>query len=142
MKELLRVRCKQGKLVIYEDRVSIELKSIFTNTAQTLFLNQITGVQVVTKITSVLGMGGANDVIVYGTGNQKLEASLVGGKDSKQVEQIINQLLAQRQTTTVQSAPTIQSSNLDELKKLSDLQQQGVITSEEFEAKKKQLLGL
>ena len=35
-----------------------------------------------------------------------------------------------------------QESNLDELEKLADLRDKGIITDEEFEAKKKQLLGL
>jgi hypothetical protein len=39
-------------------------------------------------------------------------------------------------------APSAEPSYLDELQKLAGLRDQGIITSEEFEAKKKQLLGL
>lgn len=42
----------------------------------------------------------------------------------------------------VVSEPVISQSNADELKKYKDLLDNGVITQEEFEAKKKQLLGL
>lgn len=41
-------------------------------------------------------------------------------------------------TTIIQN----QSSNLDELEKLANLRDKGIITQEEFEAKKKQLLDL
>jgi len=40
------------------------------------------------------------------------------------------------------AAGSTQPSYLDELQKLAELNQQGIITNEEFEAKKKQLLGL
>jgi hypothetical protein len=39
-------------------------------------------------------------------------------------------------------APAGESSYLDELEKLGDLRDKGIITEDEFEAKKKQLLGL
>jgi hypothetical protein len=38
--------------------------------------------------------------------------------------------------------PEAEPSNLDELEKLAGLRDQGIITEDEFEAKKKQLLGL
>jgi len=40
------------------------------------------------------------------------------------------------------AAPVSQESYIDELDKLADLRDRGVISEEEFEAKKKQLLGL
>jgi hypothetical protein len=40
------------------------------------------------------------------------------------------------------STPSTQPDYLEELEKLGDLRDKGVITEEEFEAKKKQLLGL
>lgn len=45
-------------------------------------------------------------------------------------------------TTDAPAASSSKPSYLDELEKLSQLHDQGVITDEEFEAKKKQLLGL
>ena len=43
---------------------------------------------------------------------------------------------------TVASAPASQGNVMDDLKKLKDLLDSGIITQEEFDAKKKQLLGL
>jgi hypothetical protein len=40
------------------------------------------------------------------------------------------------------AAPAAQESYLDELEKLADLRDKGVISDEDFEAKKKQILGL
>jgi len=46
------------------------------------------------------------------------------------------------QTTGVSSPPATDSSYLDELEKLASLRERGIISDEDFEAKKKQLLGL
>lgn len=52
---------------------------------------------------------------------------------------LINRQKSEKQTTIKQEVP---QSNADELKKYKDLLDSGVISQEEFDAKKKQLLGL
>lgn len=44
-------------------------------------------------------------------------------------------------SSTAQAAPPAEPSYLDELEKLADLRDKGIITDDEFEAKKKELLG-
>ena len=66
-------------------------------------------------------------------------------KNVNKIYQIINNLLIERQqekanATTIATAP--KSDEADQLKKFKDLLDSGVITQEEFDAKKKQLLGL
>ena len=68
-------------------------------------------------------------------------------KNFKDIHSAISQLLLERQgkekpveTTTIKQE--IPQSNADELKKYKDLLDCGVITQEEFDTKKKQLLGL
>ena len=53
----------------------------------------------------------------------------------------ISELLMKRQEETKVTSNT-NGSSVDELKKLKDLLDAGIITQEEFDAKKKQLLGL
>lgn len=45
-------------------------------------------------------------------------------------------------STSSQPSPTSEASYLEELERLADLRDRGIITNEEFEAKKKELLGL
>ena len=56
----------------------------------------------------------------------------------------ISKLLQARQTTTAPAAPVTvtEPSSADELEKYKNLLDKGIITQEEFDAKKKQLLGL
>ena len=66
-------------------------------------------------------------------------------KNRDEIHNAISKLLVERQnkpssTTTIKQE--IPSSNAEELKKFKDLLDSGVITQEEFDTKKKQLLGL
>ena len=68
-------------------------------------------------------------------------------KNSDEIHTAISKLLVERQNKTKEIAQTVvkqevPQSNADELKKYKDLLDSGVITQEEFDAKKKQLLGL
>ena len=68
--------------------------------------------------------------------------------NNNEIHAEISKLLLERQEkkdATATTAPTASSpavSNADELKKYKDLLDSGIITQEEFDAKKKQLLGL
>lgn len=66
-------------------------------------------------------------------------------QNSQEVFSVISNLLLERQKNTVKQPivnDTVIGSNADELKKYKDLLDSGIITQEEFDAKKKQLLGL
>lgn len=63
------------------------------------------------------------------------------------IHEAVSKLLVERQgkekaVTTTTIKQEIPQSNADELKKYKELLDSGVITQEEFNAKKKQLLGL
>ena len=70
----------------------------------------------------------------------------MGIQNNMEIHKTISNLLLERQNMPVYSAPIakqgIPQSNADELKKFKELLDSGVITQEEFDAKKKQLLGL
>ena len=71
--------------------------------------------------------------------------SFLAIKNANEIYEIINNLLVDRQKEKAQNTGTtiVQNSDeADQLKKYKDLLDSGVITQEEFEAKKKQLLGL
>lgn len=73
--------------------------------------------------------------------------SFVRISNNKEIHKVISDLLIERQnnqdslhTTTIKQE--VPQSNADEIKKYKELFDSGVITQEEFDAKKKQLLGL
>ncbi|MBQ4128559.1 MAG: SHOCT domain-containing protein [Ruminococcus sp.] len=71
--------------------------------------------------------------------------SFLAIKNANEIYGVINNLLVDRQKEKAQSAGTTIVQNSDEadkLKKYKELLDTGVITQEEFDAKKKQLLGL
>ena len=71
--------------------------------------------------------------------------SFLAIKNANEIYDVINNLLVDRQKEKTQNTGTtiVQNSDeADQLKKYKDLLDSGVITQEEFDAKKKQLLGL
>ena len=68
----------------------------------------------------------------------------LGIRNQDEIHKTISTLLIKRQDKTPQTTikQEIPQSNADELKKYKDLLDSGVISQEEFDAKKKQLLGL
>lgn len=81
--------------------------------------------------------------IDVGTSSGRIKFKLVKNQD--EIHAALSKLLLDRQekeshNTVVENI--VSASNADELKKFKDLLDSGVITQEEFDAKKKQLLGL
>ena len=82
----------------------------------------------------------------FGTSSGRIHFKFM--KNKNEIHAMISNLLIERQktknTTEVEKTTptTISTSNADELKKFKELLDSGIITQEEFDAKKKQLLGL
>lgn len=78
--------------------------------------------------------------IIVATSSGKIKFWLLSNQT--EVYEAISILLKERQTKTDVVGIIKESGGADELKKFKDLLDSGVITQEEFDAKKKQLLGL
>lgn len=80
--------------------------------------------------------GKFNSVIITSGGKKTVFWLLDGGSE---IADYIAELISQN---TTQSVPQIGKSDADELSKYKELLEKGVISQEEFDAKKKQLLGI
>ncbi len=81
--------------------------------------------------------------IAVSTSSGKIKFVLIQNRD--EIHDAISKLLMERQskaTAATTTKPEIPKSGADELKELKDLLDSGVISQEEFDTKKKQLLGL
>lgn len=91
MNVLLKTRCTKGFLVVYDDKVAIELKTLGVNKTNSMPYSHITGVEVNTTMAKIPFLSkGAATVKVYGQGNQTLEASFVMVDDAVKAEELIN----------------------------------------------------
>ena len=145
----------KGVLKVYEDRVEINKTGsgfITGNSLKTLPIANIVSVSLTPSTVWARGF---------------IEFTVPGGKDSKNIEQAMRNENALPLAAAGQNEMAMQiksyieqqilhnvsnrggatiinqgTSSADELKKYKELLDQGVITEEEFEAKKKQLLGL
>ena len=91
---------------------------------------------------SSVGLSSLHGISV-GTSSGRISFVLI--MNNRDIHNSINDLLIHRQKKNSEpTTPSVASStfNADELKKFKELLDMGVITQEEFDAKKKQLLGL
>lgn len=92
---------------------------------------------------SAVGTTAMFNGIAVATSSGKI--SFLGLKNVGEVHKAVSDLLIKRQAKPIASniiKQEIPQSNADELKKYKDLLDSGIISQEEFDAKKKQLLGL
>ncbi len=144
-----------GQLELYEDKIIIRRKGALAKMTQgffkgdkTIYINQITGIQV--KPGTLWTNGYIQITVPGGIESKKgllddatLDENTVAftSKDNELVNQIkskIEELMSQQRMGHIIN----QSSPADEIRKYKELLDDGVITQEEFEQKKKQLLGL
>lgn len=136
------------RIEVYEDKVIL----VNGGVEKTILMHNIVAVEF--KPCSGLSDGSllirtANDVI--GNSSAELDKTFFGmqpgvtfRKKGNEMASRINEYLNQKIAECSKQSTTIvqQTSAADELKKFKELLDSGIITQEEFDAKKKQLLGL
>lgn len=102
MNYLLKTRCTKGHLIVDENKVSVELKSLGVHNENSLPFSQITGVDIKTTMapTPLLSkfistQRGKATVKIYSKGNQELEAKFVDLQDAVKVKEIIENKISQ-----------------------------------------------
>ena len=154
MKAIYELIDQWGQLYVYEDRIVIERKGVSAFLTQglkggkTIPIASLTNIQFkpTGRLTngyiqfSVLGeVGSKGGALVAGSD----ENTVFFKKKNAEVAENIRAFLEEKIINKSNTPTTIQAlSPAEELKKFKDLLDQGIITQEEFDAKKKQLLGL
>ena len=146
-------------LFVYDDRIVIQHKGVLNLFAmglkgdKTIYFNNITSVQLKKggwtagylqfsilggreNVAGVLGATQDENTITFNS-NKNDEAEKIAEYINKKLSEIRNGFM---QPQVVSTAPT--SSPADEIRKYKELLDMGAITQEEFDAKKKQILGL
>lgn len=113
-----------SKVIVHDNR--LEWKMLFQK--QSIPINQIASVD--TTIPLYAG------VVIETTGGKKYRIP-VKLSDKKKLEEAIYKAQEKSQATN-----SGKSNNLNDLEKLAELKKKGIITKEEFEAKKKKILEL
>jgi hypothetical protein len=152
---LLQLKSVDKRVTLYNDRV--EFNNLLGSKQETLPYGQIRAVALdkhsgLAKSTAAVFTGGMSLVatnkktLVITTGAATLRLKFRAEPTSKVKEafDIINQRInAMSQPNITVNVPSAgqPSSMADELTKLADLKEKGILTQEEFDAKKQQLLG-
>lgn len=143
---LMSLKGATGILKLYEDRIVItSTKSTKKNRSdKTIYLKTITGVQL--KLGSSFSAGyihfnlpGSRDKFIFEEFSAAYNDNAVvfSKKENDTATQIKNKI-----EELISTAPSDSNESIDDIRKYKALLDEGIISQAEFEAKKKQLLGL
>ena len=119
----------------------INIKIVVTNTR---VYGSIRNIQLDLPIDSISAVSSYNFLMFKGLSVSTSSGTIkfLGLENRDDIHKEINGLLLERQNNKTETPSVKFDSTADELKKFKELLDNGVITQEEFDAKKKQLLGL
>lgn len=135
---LLLNSSKKCALYLYSNRVEGTLKVLFTSRSLNLPIDKIDSIMSSSGFTDKL-YGGKSVLINTASGRMRFRA--VHNADEF-VAETLKAIESNKSTKQTAKETPQTSSSMDDLKKLKDLLDSGVISEEEFNAKKKQILGL
>jgi hypothetical protein len=123
------------ELDIREDGVYGEILVVGKRTQMLIAYENIAGVNVnrgvLTSTITIINKGGSQNITIKALNKEEAEEA------KNLIQSKVLEASKSKQPNHIQ-----QSSPADEIKKLSNLKSKGIITEDEFQAKKKQLLGL
>jgi len=139
-----------GTISVYEDKVVISRKGLHTVTLgkeTDVMISRVQGVSFREAGFSagylrILLAGDKPDVAGTDMNPHTIMFKKKNNEDMKKIKDTIYDLVNNALKSDVGTTVINQISSADELKKFKDLLDSGIITQEEFEAKKKELLGL
>jgi hypothetical protein len=133
-----------GQLALYSDKIIITRKGLMSTKEKTIYLNQITGVQLKqpsrwTKGYILFTVPGSvetrGDPIMAVMDENAVMFDSANNDAALEIKNTTEKLMSQYARIATNFSPA------DELKKFKQLLDDGTISKEEFEQKKKQLLG-
>lgn len=133
-----------GKLALYSDKIIITRKGLMSTKEKTIYLSQITGIQLKqpsrwTKGYILFTVPGSvetrGDPIMAVLDENALMFDSANNDAALEIKNTTEKLMSQSARIATNFSPA------DELKKFKQLLDDGIISKEEFEQKKKQLLG-
>ena len=151
---LTKFEGKNGQIELYNDKLIIKRQGFIavltqglTKGDKTIYLNQITGIQL--KLGGLLvgyiqftlpgGIESKSGVLDAQKDENSVTFSPSANDSATKLKEKIEELVQKSRQSTNQ---TVQVSSADELRKFKQLLDEGIITRDEFDKKKKELLGL
>jgi hypothetical protein len=90
MAELISTRCKQGKLILTDTAIVVELGSFMGNLrSETMMRSSFVDLDTKLAVPSLFGKGGGVNLTFHGQGNKVIHADLVKPDDAKRIQAIL-----------------------------------------------------
>lgn len=152
---IMRFEGVNGQIELFKDKLIIKragffavLTQGFTKGEKTIYLSQITGIQLklggnflngFIQFTLPGGNENTGGLVAAGSDENSVQFHIQSNGSATKLKDKIEELIHKSRQSTNQIA---QISNADEIKKFKHLLDDGIITKDEFDKKKKELLGL
>ena len=121
-----------GLVVVTDRRLLFVQDGVMSQSSEDFPIDRVSSVQ----WTSGLVFG---TIVIFASGN-KSEIKNVNKEDGKEIVDRIRHRLSAPKEAAQPAAPTTTADPIEQLKKLGELREAGIVTDEEFEAKKAELL--
>lgn len=130
-----------GKLYVYDDRIVISRNTLagivlFGSAKKTFFYNSIQGVEIINGIFRIIPMGAESNAKKFNKDSNVITL----GFNRKHAKKIYNLILQKIKEANNGGTKSNSISKTDEILKFKKLLDDGIITNEEFEIKKQELL--
>lgn len=152
MESIAELKGLNGIIYLYEDRIVISRKTLsgiinFGGGERTLFYNAIQGIEYSGGMLRIIPKGdpGRSYSLSFADMKEAQKDSncilLSGGKQKQKIAQEICEIIKSKvKETNGQTQNVVEQSSADEILKFKKLLDEGIITQEEFEKKKQELL--
>lgn len=127
------VEVRPKRLLIFEDRVEMHDPGFLKTEVKTVRYPQIAGVRIEGRVLR-------GDVIIESTGGDKISVPKLPRGEAQAARDLIQQKMAERDAPSPVASEAARSYVADQIRKLADLREAGILTEEEFESKKAELL--
>jgi hypothetical protein len=121
---------RPNRVLVFEDRIEERDPGFLKTRSQTVRYEQVAQVAMKTGVAF-------SEITIETTGGGTIRARGLSKGDAQKAKELIDERVARARTGPAPAA----SSVADELAKLATLREQGVLSTEEFEAQKGRLLG-
>ena len=86
MPELINTRCTQGRLIITETHIIVQLGK---RNSETMLRTTLTDLQMQTAVPSIFGLGGGVNIAFHGQSGHPLRANLVKPADADRIQSLL-----------------------------------------------------
>lgn len=127
------VEVRPKRLLVFEDRVELHDPGFFKTEVKSMRYSQIAGVRAESRMLR-------GDLVIESTGGDRISVPKLPKGEALEARDLIHQKMAERDDVLTPPLASAPPDVADQIRKLGELRDAGLLTEEEFQSKKTELL--